>query len=395
MEQLDRVGCDGFVLALSVKNRDIYPFPPDQKIIVAGQPSNVRRIYDRARGRPGSERFADQLESRYRPLAPDLVHAHFGWASHSGAAVAGRLGVPLVVTFHGTDATVPLGRSSGRWHRARRRGYADVFERIDAAICVSRFIEDKVRALGFAAPVEILPAGVRLERFPFRAAEPLDESFRLIQVGRLNPQKGLAVLLTALPAVVREVPNVHLDVVGQGPSREDFERLTAKLGLADRVTFHGPVPSVLPYLRAAHVLVAPSRAMPSGAAEGSPVVTKEAQAIGIPVVATDTGGMAETFPPEHRADLVPGDDPDALAAQIIALARDGPARRARARVARAWVEREFDAEVLAGRTLALYERLVERRPAGPEQEPVAGPRPGTSTDHGSTGVARRQPRLTP
>jgi glycosyltransferase involved in cell wall biosynthesis len=360
LEQLERIDCQGWILTMSVKNRDVYPFPPDERILVARRPSTLRRLHDRARGYPGTERFASLLEPRSRGLGFDLVHAHFGWSGRSGGAVARRLDVPFVVTFHGTDATVGLAEAASR---RGARGNRDLFDSLDTAFCVSRFIEGKLRRHGYEGRVDIVPAGVRLERFAFRPEEPPEEPFRVVQLGRLVYQKGLDLLLTALPRIAREVPAVHLDVVGQGPSRADFERLAARLGVADRVTFHGPVLSVIPYLERGHVLVAPSREMPSGAAEGSPVVTKEAQAVGISVVATDTGGMAETFPPEHRADLVPGDDPDALAERVIRLASDRDARRVRTEVARAWIEREFDAGVLARRTLALYEDLTASRPS--------------------------------
>ncbi len=98
--------------------------------------------------------------------------------------------------------------------------------------------------------------------------------------------------------------------------------------------------------------------MPDGQAEGSPVVTKEAQAVGVPVVATDTGGIAETVPPEHRDDLVPSDDPPALADAVSRLLAHADARRDRAQRARAWVEEQFDATALARRTVALYHRLA-------------------------------------
>jgi glycosyltransferase involved in cell wall biosynthesis len=105
-------------------------------------------------------------------------------------------------------------------------------------------------------------------------------------------------------------------------------------------------------------VVVPSRETPDGRAEGSPVVTKEAQAVGVPVVATDTGGMAETIPPRYRAELVPGDDPDALASRIVALARDPDGRRERAQAGRAWVEQKFDARSLTRRMLEVYARLA-------------------------------------
>jgi len=345
LEALERAGAQGWVGTMSVERRDTYPFPPDERLLVCPPPSLARRAFDRARGRSGTERFAAQVAGRLHPHGPRVVHAQFGWAAGSGAAVARRLGVPAVVTFHGTDVTVaapgdPVTRA---------------FPGIHTAIAVSRFIEGKLRGLGYGGPIEIVPAGVRLDRLPYRGDGP--SSGRILYVGRLNPQKGLSVLLDALPSI----PGAPLDVIGGGPSLDELETQARRLGVADRTTFHGPLPrreDVLESMSSASVLVMPSRALPDGQAEGSPVVTKEAQAVGIPLVATNTGGIAETIPPDHRDDLVPGDDPAALAAAVTRLLEDPAAALARARRARAWVEEQFDAERLAARTVALYEEIA-------------------------------------
>jgi glycosyltransferase involved in cell wall biosynthesis len=361
METLRDVGCENWLVTHSVDNRDSYPYPPDEQIIVARPPARVRRVYDRLRGRNGADRFAWAAADDVRGLAPDLVHAHFGWAARTGVTLSGDLHTPLVVTFHGTDATTSGPRSRhgstrGRW------GYERLDDRIDLAVAVSSFIEGRLRARGYRGPTEIIPAGVRLDRFAFRDQEPPPRPLRLLFVGRLVEQKGVSVLLRALPVVAAEIADVQLDVLGDGPARHELERLARALGVGARVSFHGATRSgVLAALRRAHVLVAPSRVMPSGAAEGSPVVTKEAQAVGVPVVATHTGGMAETVPPGHRPYLVAGDDSEALAARVLGLACDPVARRSRAVEGRRWVEERFDAVVLARRTLSTYERLVGAR----------------------------------
>jgi glycosyltransferase involved in cell wall biosynthesis len=347
LEELERAGAEAWVGTMSVEGRDTYPFPDDGRLVVFPEPSYVRRALNRARGRSGTGHFADYVAERLRPLEPGVVHAQFGWAVGSGVAVARRLDVPAVATFHGTDVTVMRPG-----HRSTRP-----FAQLDAAIAVSHFIEAKLRGLGFAGPVEIIPAGVRLDRLPFRGAEPQDATPRILFVGRLNPQKGITVLLEALASI----PDARLDVIGGGPSRQTLEALARRLDLDSRTSFLGALPrreDVLDGMRRAHVLVMPSRAMPDGQAEGSPVVSKEAQAIGVPLVATDTGGIAETVPPEHRGDLVPGDDPQALAAAITRLLSDPALRTARARRAREWVEQQFDSTQLARRTIALYERLA-------------------------------------
>lgn len=366
LEELERQGAEAWVGTLSVEGRQTYPFPPDARLLVCPPPPLARRVFDRLRRRTGTDRFAAHVAARLSPLAPAVVHAHFGWGAASGVAVAGRLGVPAVATFHGTDITVvPVDRPQARgWRGPRGHPYARPFERLDAAIAVSGFIERRLRALGFAGPVEIVPAGVRLDRLPFRGTEPPADEPRILYVGRLNPQKGLDLLLEAMPRVLAAQPTARLEVIGGGPSRAELEALAEHLGVAGRTTFFGALPrreDVIDGLRRAHVLVMPSRTMADGAAEGSPVVSKEGQAVGVPLVATDTGGMAETVPPEHRADLVPGDDPPALAEAVTRLLADPRARAERARRARAWVEQEFDSRGLARRTVDLYARL-----AGPQ-----------------------------
>jgi colanic acid/amylovoran biosynthesis glycosyltransferase len=362
LAQLERAGAEGWVGALSVENRETYAFPPDERLFVCPRPALWRRGADRLRGRSGAARFAAAAARRLAPLRPGVVHAQFGWAAESGVALARRLGVPCVVTFHGTDVTtVPVRRpDAAGWRGPPGHAYGRALPGVDLAIAVSEFIAGKLRALGFAGSIEIVPAGVDLELLRFRAAEPTGPP-RLLYLGRLNPQKGPDLLLRALPAVLERHPQTTLELLGGGPSAGDLERLAAQFGIADRVEFLGPLPGREPVVAAlarAHAVIMPSRAMPDGQAEGSPVVGKEAQAAGVALVATDTGGIAETIPPAHRADLAPGDDPAALAARVSALLDDPAARRRRAQEARRWIEEQFDQRRLAQRTVELYARLA-------------------------------------
>lgn len=362
LEALEAAGAEAWVGTLSVANRPTYPFPPDERLLVCPAPL-VRRAVDRLLGRSGTERFAGMLAERLRPVAPALVHAQFAWGAVTGVALARRLGVPATATFHGSDIhAVPVERpGADGWRGPAGHAYERMLAELDLALPVSRYLEGRLRALGYQGPAEIMPAGVNLDRMPFRGEEPDASVPVVLFIGRLVPQKGLAVLLEALPEIRAAAPAVRLEVIGGGPQRSELEALAHRLGVGRAVVFHGALAdreSIIAALRRAHVLAMPSRAMPDGVAEGSPVVTKEAQAIGVPVVATDTGGIAETVPPEHRAALVPGDDPAALARAVAALLGDPAARAERARAARAFVEAEFDAAQLARRTVALYARLA-------------------------------------
>jgi glycosyltransferase involved in cell wall biosynthesis len=269
--------------------------------------------------------------------------------------IAQRLGIPLLVSFHGTDVTVDPALPG------RARHYRRLLQRLHRATAVSDFIEGKLRALGFAGDVDRVPAGVRLDRFPFRGPRTLNGEVRLLFVGRQVPRKGLDVLLRALPqlSATREV---WLDVIGDGPSRAANEGLARELGLARRVVFHGAQPhdAVRDALGRADLLVLPSRTPPDGEAEGSPVITKEALAIGLPIVATDNGGTVETLPPAYRHELVPEDDAGALAARIDDVVAQHGRWPERVGEGRRWVEEQFDWRVLARRLAGIYEELALR-----------------------------------
>ena len=261
-------------------------------------------------------------------------------------------------TFHASDVTtfperppVPGGVSTT---------YAEVFDRLDHAFAVSEFVASALQEIGWRGRTDILPAGVPLDLFPQRPSAPRADPVRILYVGRVVTRKGLDVLLRALAELRPDDAAVTLDVIGDGPQLREYEALARRVVPDRTVRFLGAAgrPEVLAALRRAHVLVVPSRTMPSGEVEGSPVVVKEALAVGVPVVATRSGGLPEVVPPRYRDELVPEDDPVALAGRLSAVLEDPDAWPERAHVGRAWVEEQFDWAVLGQRTVAMYSRLA-------------------------------------
>jgi glycosyltransferase involved in cell wall biosynthesis len=212
-----------------------------------------------------------------------------------------------------------------------------------------------------------VPSGVRLAEVPFSGGPMPGRVPRLLFVGRLVPVKGADVLLAALARLKGSGMDAELQLIGDGPDRAQLESSARSLGIAARVSFLGTRSHdhVRRALQTADIVVVPSRAMPNGQAEGSPVVTKEAQAIGVPLVAASVGGIPETVPPELRHELVPPDRPDLLAARIARLWAERSDWPARVRAQRAWIASEFAWESIAGRLSSIYEEVVARRRPGP------------------------------
>jgi colanic acid/amylovoran biosynthesis glycosyltransferase len=363
--QTERLGWRAALATRAVENRELFPDPPDPRILLGRVTPPRGRLRELVYGTDyGTAEWAVPAA-----LVPEVIHAHFGWSALDALPLARSLGRPLVVTFHGTDATVyplprrrlrPLTRALGLVHR-----YEHLWPSVTRVVVVSRFVEDKVRELGFTGPVDVVPAGVPLEAFPFREADPDPGSLRLLVVARQEPVKGVDVLMRALPAVLARHPALSVQIIGEGPVRAANERLAGELGLAGQVTFRGGLPrgEVHRALESAHVLVHCSRTMPNGQAEGSPVITKEALATGLQVVATDTGGTAETLPERLRDEVVPEEDPAALARALLEIVDRRAEWPARAAAGREWVERRFAWDALARELAETYRRASEGRAA--------------------------------
>jgi glycosyltransferase involved in cell wall biosynthesis len=157
---------------------------------------------------------------------------------------------------------------------------------------------------------------------------------------------------------------VSLDVIGDGVGAGDNEALARDLGIAPRVRFHGGRSHdyVLAAMRQADVVVVPSLRAANGDEESSSLVTREALATGVPVVATQSGGIPESFPPGYRHELVPAGDAEALGSRILSALAERDGWPARADAGRRWIEARFDSKVLARRTATLYEEIVAAHP---------------------------------
>ena len=256
---------------------------------------------------------------------PDIVYTPWtypdGWAA---VRLAREAGLPAVVKVLGSDLRT-LDEFPGR--RART---AETLRLADAVVTVSQDLATRAAELGAdPARVRVIYSGVDRRTFApgDRAAArravglPDDGTRHLLAVGNLVPIKGHDVLLDALARLPAEVGPWRLHLVGGGVRRDALAGQAARLGLADRVAFHGPRPHAeLPdWFRAADLFVLPSRS------EGVPNVFLEAAACGAPIVATAVGGVPEVA---HLAAcrLVPPDDPWPLARAVAAaLAAPPPA----------------------------------------------------------------------
>jgi glycosyltransferase involved in cell wall biosynthesis len=191
------------------------------------------------------------------------------------------------------------------------------------------------------------------ERTSLRRALGLSETdVVLMAVGSLKPVKGIDVLLRSLVPVMRAHAPVMLVVVGDGPDRGALEALARELGIAERVRFAGLRADVDAWLRTADALVLSSRS------EALPTVLLEAMATGLPVVATNVGGVGEIVEAERSGALVAAEDVDALGSALARVVADEPLRRTWGARGRAVVESRFRIETMCENRMAFFEALL-------------------------------------
>jgi glycosyltransferase involved in cell wall biosynthesis len=278
-----------------------------------------------------------------RNFEPQLIHAHWWFPSGVvGTWVRGLSHLPLVTTLHGTD--VRLARSVA----VAKPLFAHVLKHSAAVTTVSRWLQDETQALVPTVRPVVAPMPVSTDLF-----EPGDsrDGQRLLFVGRLNSQKGVDHLLYALSEMKTKA---SLDIVGDGPDREDLVRLARDLGLTPRVRWHGQVPqSKLPELyRHAAAVVVPS------VDEGLGLSAVEALLCETPVVAFDSGGLRDVIQHEKTGLLVQPGDRAALAKTLDnLLSRDGHGAQL-GKAGRLYALSTFAPESAARRYAEIYRQVL-------------------------------------
>jgi colanic acid/amylovoran biosynthesis glycosyltransferase len=283
----------------------------------------------------------------------DVVHAHYGlnglWAVDLRRAGAFRS--PVVTTFHdGFDLSVFLARRG-------RDAYRELFAEGELILAISETLAETLVALG--CPRERLavhPVGVDVGRArPAPLAAP-----RIVSVARLVEMKGIEYGVRAVARLVDEFPGLRYEIAGDGPLRPELERLSAELGVGERVRLLGwqTRDEVEALLGEGGIFLAPSVTAADGAQEGLPTVLMEAMAWRLPVVATGYSGTPELVRDGVDGRLVPERDVDAIVEGLRGLLRDPAARARMGESGRKRVAERHDIERLNDRLVERYRELL-------------------------------------
>ncbi len=275
---------------------------------------------------------ASKLAEVIETYGVDVVHAHYA-VPHATAAVLAREMVEgprpaVVTTLHGTDVTL-IGID-----RAYLRATRHAVNASDAVTAVSRHLRDHtLNELGVQREVEVIPNAVDVERFrpgpdpDLRRRFARDDEMLLLHVSNFRPVKRTCDVVRTFAALRAERP-VRLAMVGDGPERHKAAELARSLGVDDATTFVGAFPRIEALMRTADLFLLPS------AQEAFGLVALEAMASGVPVVASDAGGLPEVVLDGATGRIVPVGDVDGFTRAAGELLDDDELRARMGRAAR-------------------------------------------------------------
>ncbi|HEY7076911.1 MAG TPA: glycosyltransferase family 4 protein [Solirubrobacteraceae bacterium] len=357
------------LLALGLAERGYEPlvFGPPDFALRARLAGRFRALpLGREYGRPDRDAAAAAALARaLRATGCDLVHAHAAKAGVLGRLAAVAAGAPAVYTPHCLPFVGEVSAARRRFGLFAERSLAPLTA---ALVCVC----EQERRVALAA--RLRPRRLVVVHNGCPAPDPrqvTDPALRELKrrgplvgaVSVLRRQKAVDVLLDAMPALRARVPDARVAIVGDGPERAALLSRAAPLG--DAVAFLPFTPPAARHLLELDVYVLPS------AWEAFPIGVLEAQACGIPQVATDVGGTREAVVPDTGV-LVPPRDPGALAAALAELLLD-PGRRARlAAASLARHAERFSVERMLDGTAAVYDAVL-RAPAAAARRRAAPP----------------------
>jgi 1,2-diacylglycerol 3-alpha-glucosyltransferase len=293
-------------------------------------------------------------------FAPEVIHTHtFLGVGLQAIGCARRLRVPLIGTNHwdvnGFDVYLPWGR--GLFRRMSSRLVAGYYQQCDWVTAPSQYTIDEMKSSRLRRSCSVVSNPIDTTLFhpvssedkqALRARLKLNGSV-VVCAGRLGKEKRVDVIIRAIAATRRHVPDISLVVAGHGTARRGLEQLARDLGIAEHVQFVGTLghDALAEFFAAADLFAIASTS------ETQSMVLLQAMACGLPAVGVRAGGLSEHIPPEVGALAEPGCAEDFAEKIAQLLQAPEPMRRA----ARAFVER-FAVGSIADAWEALYGRAV-------------------------------------
>lgn len=286
---------------------------------------------------------------------PDIIHGHFGLDSYRLIALRNKTEIPLIVNFYGHDV-IRLPREFG-W----KKRYQRLQKNMDWAIAVSEDMKHNLINIGFDRDkISVIKLAVDAENIEFKHRKKAGP--KLMMVGRCVEKKGFIYALKAMKTLKDEIPEISMDLFGDGELLPELKDYAANNDLGKKITFHGFTPNenVFEALYNHDILLVPSVQAKDGDREGMPQTTVEGMATGIPVIASEHAGLPELVKNEETGLLIPTRNSDAIKEAIIKLNENPDLVSRISKKGRRIVEIEHNTKLQVLKTETLYKQVIQQ-----------------------------------
>jgi colanic acid/amylovoran biosynthesis glycosyltransferase len=304
-----------------------------------------------------------------RQTRPVLMHCHFGVDGISAMHLARKLRIPLLVTFHGYDATIKSEFAMSRRHRKYLRQRHILAREAATFLAVSNHLKQRLLDQGFP-PEKVIVHYIGIDTAVFRANPNVVREPIVLFVGRLVEKKGCEYLIRAMAQVQASYSGARLVIIGDGPLRSQLEQLAPQY--CPGTTFLGTRPpyEVREWMNRASVFCVPSVTAKNGDQEGFGLVFAEAQAMSLPVVSFASGGIPEAVSNGKTGFLLPERDEQGLASMIALLLNDPELWNKMSAEGVRRVRSQFDLRTQTALLEKIYASIITAA-SGPVREQVA------------------------
>ncbi len=304
------------------------------------------------------------LYSIFRKGRFDIVHTHTAKAGALGRLAAALTRVPVIIH-------TPHGHNLYGYFNKRRSAIIARIEKFltrftDEIIALTELERSDYVKFGVATEgkISVIYQGLELDKLvrDWKSARILGNVFKIGpdtrvvgMVGRLEPVKGSSVFIEAAAHIAKLCPNVKFIIAGEGSLKASMEKRAQELGISAKVIFAGWRDDIPDIISLMDIMVLPSLNEAVG------IALIEAQAEGVPVVASKVGGIPEVVKDKKTGILVPPSDTVAIADAVVSLLGDKPKCAAMGEAGKVWVRGRFRAEDMADKMSALYMRLLNKK----------------------------------
>lgn len=306
--------------------------------------------------KPGIGVFSrSAIKRTLKEIKPDIIHAHFGFNALLIYPIARSLGIPLVVTFHGLDASPHFLKNN-----TYLSGINDVINYASAILIVSPHMISTLSLSKLENKTFLIPCGVDPDDFNSPARAGNSKVVHILHSGRVVGKKGVPDLVKVFIVLNKEYPDTRLHIIGDGPELEFSKELAAD-ATEGSILFYGATPhaEVKKMMGDADIFVLNSRTSDSGDMEGLPVSILEAMSMRLPVVSTKHAGIPHIITNGSDGILTEEKDNNLLFDALRKLVTDEPLRRQLGEAARHTIMQRFTVGQVNRRIADVYRQITD------------------------------------